>query len=262
MDNTSFIPKKIAIKETWGQLHGCSLPLALAAFCQEKPGVTLLIAPDHLAARQLKDELQFFLTDGKPSHEILLFPDWETLPYDHFSPHQDIISERLYTLSRLQQGPSHAIAIVAASTLMHRICPPSFLNQHALVLREGQLLLLEPFREQLMNAGYRAVNQVLEHGEFAVRGGLIDVYPMGSAWPYRIERFDDTIDSLRRFDPDNQRTIEKISTIDVLPAREFPLNEASTSQFRRTFRERFSGNPSQCPIYTAISEGRFPNGIE
>jgi transcription-repair coupling factor (superfamily II helicase) len=262
MDYTSFIPKKSARKETWGQLHGCSLPLALAAFCQEKQGVKLIIAPDHVSARQLKHELSFFLDAHQPAHEILLFPDWETLPYDYFSPHQDIISERLYTLNRLQQAPQHAIVIAAVSTLMHRLCPPSFLNQHVLILNEGETLKLDAFRKQLIDAGYRSVHQVLEHGEFAVRGGLIDIYPMGSAWPYRIERFDDTIDSLRRFDPDNQRTIEKLTSIQVLPAREFPLNEVSTSLFRRLFREHFTGNPSQSSIYTAISDGHYPNGIE
>ena len=261
MNNAVFIPEQIGNKEIWGQLHGCSLSLALAAFCQKKPGVKLLITPDHLSAHGLQEELKFFLGEQN-AHEILLFPDWETLPYDHFSPHQDIISERLLTLSRLQQAPEDAIVITAVTTLMHRLCPPSFLNQHALTLKTGQTLNLELFRQQLINAGYRAVNQVLEHGEFAVRGGLIDLYPMGSALPYRIERFDDTIESLRCFDPDNQRTIKKITAIQVLPAREFPLHETSTNRFRQTFREQFPGNPSQCSIYRAISEGVFPNGIE
>ena len=174
MNNAVFIPEQIGNKEIWGQLHGCSLSLALAAFCQKKPGVKLLITPDHLSAHGLQEELKFFLGEQN-AHEILLFPDWETLPYDHFSPHQDIISERLLTLSRLQQAPEDAIVITAVTTLMHRLCPPSFLNQHALTLKTGQTLNLELFRQQVINAGYRAVNQVLEHGEFAVRGGLIDL---------------------------------------------------------------------------------------
>ena len=190
-----------------------------------------------------------------------MFPDWETLPYDQFSPHQDIISERLYTLSRIQQV-SDAIVITSASTLMHRLCPPEFLNQYALMLKEGQKLDLAAFRNQLQQSGYHCVNKVLEHGEFALRGSIIDVYPMGCDLPFRIELFDDEIESLREFDTETQRTIEKISQINVLPAREFPLNEQSQLLFRHAFRELFPGNPSQCPIYEAISAGQFPSGIE
>ena len=261
MSNSILLPAKIESKQTWGQLYGCSLPLLLAEYCQHTPGVKLLVAPDNLAASQLLDELQFFLSTHDDTNEILLFPDWETLPYDQFSPHQDIISERLATLSRLQQA-THAIIISAASTLMHRLCPPSFINQHGLTLQTGQTLAIHPFRHQLQEAGYHCVNKVLEHGEFAIRGSIIDLYPMGSGFPFRIELFDDEVDSLRRFDPDTQRTIEKIKQIQVLPAREFPLNEQSIAFFRRAFRDQFSGNPSQCPIYTAVSENQFPNGIE
>ncbi|MFZ4077376.1 MAG: transcription-repair coupling factor, partial [Legionellaceae bacterium] len=256
------LPERKKGKETWGNLQGCSLPLALATLCQNTPGVKILITPDHLSASGLLDDLNFFLDQTKKKQQVLIFPDWETLPYDTFSPHQDIISDRLYTLSRLQQAPPDLIVIAAASTLMHRLCPTDFLAQHALLLQEGQTFHLNTFREHLLHAGYRCVNQVLEHGEFAVRGGLIDVYPMGSPLPYRIERFDETIDSLRCFDPESQRTIEKTSSIHVLPARECPMNDKSIAQFRRHFRERFEGNPSQCPLYESISDGHFPNGIE
>ena len=261
MANPILLPPRIELKQIWGQLYGSSLTLALAEYCQYTAGVKLLVAPNNLAAAQLLAELQFFLEKENNSQEILLFPDWETLPYDQFSPHQDIISERLYTLSRLQQT-TNAIVISAASTLMHRLCPPQFITQHGLVLSEGQTVDIDQFRQQLQQAGYHCVNKVLEHGEFAVRGAIIDLYPMGSALPFRIELFDDVVDSLRRFDPESQRTIEKISQIHVLPAREFPLNEQSIALFRRTFREQFSGNPSQCPIYEAVSLGQFPSGIE
>ncbi|ARG97858.1 transcription-repair coupling factor [Legionella micdadei] len=247
-------------RQTWGQLYGCSLPLAIAEFCQEKAGIKLLITPDNLTAGQLLEELRFFLGEND-KHELLLFPDWETLPYDQFSPHQDIISERLSTLSRLQQS-TNAIVISSVSTLMHRLCPPQFLHHHALALKEGQTLNLDHFRHQLTQAGYHSVNKVLEHGEFAIRGAIIDVYPMGSSMPFRIELFDEEIESLRQFDTETQRTVSKISEIQVLPAREFPLNEQSITLFRRAFRERFSGNPSQCPIYEAVSDAQFPSGIE
>lgn len=248
-------------KQIWGQLYGSSLALALAEYCQQTPGIKVLIAQDNLSASQLQNELQFFINPEGTPQELLFFPDWETLPYDQFSPHQDIISERLYTLSRIQRV-TDAVVITSASTLMHKLCPPEFLNQYALMLKEGQKLELNAFRNQLQQSGYHCVNKVLEHGEFALRGSIIDVYPMGSGLPFRIELFDDEIESLREFDTETQRTIEKITHINVLPAREFPLNEQSQILFRRAFRELFQGNPSQCPIYEAVSEGQFPSGIE
>lgn len=248
-------------KQIWAQLQGSSLPLALAEYCQQTPGIKLLIAQDNLSANQLQAELEFFLDQQHAPQELLFFPDWETLPYDQFSPHQDIISERLYTLSRIQQV-TNAIVITSTSTLMHRLCPAEFLNQYALMLKEGQKLDLTAFRNQLQQSGYHSVNKVLEHGEYSVRGSIIDVYPMGSGLPFRIELFDDEIESLRKFDTETQRTIEKITAINVLPAREFPLNEQSQLLFRRAFRELFPGNPSNCPLYEAISAGQFPSGIE
>lgn len=250
-----------AKKQIWGQLYGSSLSLALAEYCQNTAGIKLLVTTDNLSASQLEQELRFFLDDKKQPQDLLLFPDWETLPYDQFSPHQDIISQRLYTLSRIQQS-SNAIIISSASTLMHRLCPPAFLNQYALMLKKGQSLNLDAFRHQLEQAGYRCVNKVLEHGEFAVRGSIVDLYPMGSSMPYRIELFDDEIESLRQFDTESQRTIEKIKEINILPAREMPLNDQSIALFRRTFREHFSGNPSHCQVYESISDGQFPSGIE
>jgi len=261
MLTSTLLPQPTPAKQIWGQLYGSSLALALAEYCQQTNGVKVLIAQDNLSASQLQNELQFFLNPEGTPQELLFFPDWETLPYDQFSPHQDIISERLYTLSRLQQV-TDAIVITSASTLMHRICPPEFLHQYALMLKEGQKLDLTVFRNQLQQAGYNCVNKVLEHGEYALRGSIIDVYPMGSGLPFRIELFDDEIESLRQFDTETQRTIEKISEINILPAREFPLNEQSQLLFRRVFRELFAGNPSQCPIYEAITDGQFPAGIE
>lgn len=248
-------------KQTWGQLPGCSLSLALSDYCQQQSGISLLVAPDNLRASQLIDELRFFLPDDASAAELLFFPDWETLPYDQFSPHQDIISERLATLSRLQHS-KNAIVISSVSTLMHRLCPPQFLHQHAFVLSQGQTLDLQAFRQRLQQAGYRNVNKVLEHGEFALRGSIIDVFPMGSTAPFRIELFDDEIDSLRQFDTETQRTITKIEHIELLPAREFPLNETSIALFRRNFREQFSGNPGLSSIYEAVSNGQYPAGIE
>jgi transcription-repair coupling factor (superfamily II helicase) len=260
MSKSILIPSSHDIKRVWEQLPGCSLALALAEFCENTPGIKLIITEDHQTADQLMAELAFFLPE-KSQQELMLFPDWETLPYDQFSPHQDLISERLSTLSRLPQSPQ-AIVLAATSTLMHRLCPPSFLTKHGLVLEENQDLDLHAFRERLQEAGYQLVNKVLEHGEFALRGSIIDLYPMGSRLPFRIELFDCQIDSLRSFDPETQRTIEKLKSIQILPAHECPLNEESISRFRRKFREQFSGNPSQSPIYEAVSQGQFLNGID
>jgi transcription-repair coupling factor (superfamily II helicase) len=253
------LPENRATKQVWGQLYGCSLSLALAEFCKASPNVKLIVTPDNLSASQLQEELSFFL--DKKEHEILMIPDWETLPYDQFSPHQDIVSERLFTLSRLQTA-TNSIVIAAINTLMHHLCPKDFLNQYAFVLKIGQNLQVDAFRNHLQQAGYYCVNKVLEHGEFAIRGSIIDLFPMGSRFPYRIELFDNEVESLRLFDPENQRTIEKIQSINILPAKEFPTNESSISNFRRTFRENFSGNPSNCPLYESVSNGTFPGGIE
>lgn len=257
---TILLSKVNHLNQTWDTLYGCSLPLVLSEFCEQTPGIKLLITPDNLSSNQLLDEIRFFLGSNS-AHEILHFPDWETLPYDQFSPHQDIISERLQTLSRIQQT-NNAIVVSAASTLMHRLCPPKFLTRYGLSLQQGQKLDIQQFRLHLQEAGYHSVNKVLEHGEFAIRGSIIDLYPMGSSQPFRVELFDDEIDSLRRFDPENQRTIEKIEQIHVLPAHEFPMDEASITQFRRSFRETFTGNPSHCPVYEAVSNGQCPGGIE
>jgi transcription-repair coupling factor (superfamily II helicase) len=253
------LPQTLPKKAVFGQLQGCSLSIALAEFCQQTSTPKLIITEDYASAYQLQTELSFFLNHQQT---ILFFPDWETLPYDHFSPHQDIISERLSTLNTLVQNPKNQIVIATTSTLLHRLCPKSFLKQHVLQLKEGQTLHPEQFRNELIDAGYRAVNQVLEHGEFAVRGGIMDLFPMGHHHPFRIECFDNQIESLRRFDTDTQRTVEKISQIDILPAREFPLNETSIAQFRKMFREEFTGNPSACDIYSSVSEGHYPSGIE
>ena len=248
-------------KPIWGQLYGSALPLALAEYCQQTTGIKLLITPDNWSAKQLLDELQFFLKDSPVAQDIFVFPDWETLPYDQFSPHQDIISDRLSTLSRIQYS-TDAIIISCASTLMHKLCPPSFVQQHSLNLKCQQRINLESFRQQLIHSGYHSVNSVLEHGEFAIRGSILDLFPMGSHYPFRIELFDDTIESLRRFDPETQRTIDKMDSINILPAREFPLSQEGISLFRQAFRSEFSGNPSQYPLYDAVTSRQIPSGIE
>lgn len=261
--NLSAFPKvlsNIPSKMRWGQLHGASLALALAEQF-ENSQTHLVIAPNHLVATHLLNQLKFLWHDLAHAPNIYLFPDWETLPYDHFSPHQDIVSDRLNILNQLQQNKP-MVLIVAVSTMMHYLPPASFLNRHTFVLKKNESFVLEPFRKRLVDAGYHAVSNVLEHGEFAVRGGLFDIFPTGSRVPFRIERFGDTVESIRVFDPETQRTIKQLELIHILPARECPIDQQGISQFRDAFRENFSGNPSQYPIYDMVSQGKFPQGIE
>lgn len=243
--------------KVWQQLHGSALPIALSEYCAQTPGVQLILCTDNLQANQLAEEIAFFLTDK----ELLTLPDWETLPYDQFSPHQDIISERLYCLNRLRQS-DHLVVVTSVNTVMHALCPPVFLDKQVFSLKIGQSIAIERLRHQLQSVGYRCVNKVMEHGEFTVRGSIIDIYPMGSTDPFRIELFDAEIESLRFFEVETQCTINKVEQIHILPAREFTLSEEAISFFRKNFREQFSGNPTQCSIYEAISNREYPAGVE
>lgn len=246
---------------TWTNLSGSSLALAISRLAETYPGPLILIAPDTTSALQLEESLHFFLKDSELSLPIYHFSDWETLPYDRFSPHQDITSQRiltLYHLPHLERG----IVIAAVNTLMQRLPPYDFIASHCLFLDVGQKLELDAFRKHLQQGGYRLVSQVLEHGEYAIRGSLLDVFPMGSQSPYRIDLFDNEIEAIRIFDPETQLSSEKIQQIQLLPAREFPLTEESITQFRQSWRTTFQNNPNLCPVYTDISEGIIPAGID
>ncbi|MEW8624180.1 MAG: transcription-repair coupling factor [Candidatus Thiodiazotropha sp.] len=243
----------------WGGLHGCSGSLAIANAAQNYPGIILVVTPDMQSATRLESELRFFLGEGEIP--VINFPDWETLPYDLFSPLPELISQRLLTLQRLplmQQG----LLVTPVSTLMQRLAPQRFLDAHCLVIKTGEVLNIESTRRRLESSGYQCVSQVFSHGEFAVRGSLLDIYPMGSQKPYRIDLFDDEIDSIRTFDPENQRSLEKVEAIEMLPAREFPLDDEGIQQFRRNYRIHFEGDLQQSLIYQDVSEGRIPSGLE
>jgi len=244
---------------SWTRLAGDSLPLALAHAASRTTGPLAVIMPDMQSAEVLQEQLKFFLTGDAVG--IQAFPDWETLPYDTFSPHQDIISERLATLNHLAEM-RQGVLIIAVTTLLQRLPPRGFLYQHSLILRRGQQLDLDAMRTRLDSAGYRCVSQVMEHGEFAVRGSLLDLYPMGSPLPLRIDLFDAEIDSIRTFDPESQRSLAEQDAVNLMPAREFPLDEEGIRGFRQRFRASFEGNPQDCPIYREISQGITPGGIE
>ncbi|MEO4046380.1 transcription-repair coupling factor [Pseudomonas sp. CAU 1711] len=244
-------------KQHWGNLPGAALSLAIAEAASAARRFTLLLTADSQSAERLQEELAFFA----PDLPVLHFPDWETLPYDVFSPHQDIISQRIATLYRLPEI-KHGVLVVPIATALHRLAPTRFLLGSGLLLDVGQKLDVEEMRARLEAAGYRCVDTVYEHGEFAVRGALIDLFPMGSDSPYRIDLFDDEIETLRTFDPETQRSVDKVESIRLLPAREFPLEKKAVSDFRGRFRERFDVDFRRCPIYQDLASGITPSGIE
>ncbi len=208
-------------------------------------------------AQRLQEEIRWFA----PELNVCLFPDWETLPYDAFSPHPDLVSERLATLYQLARG-QFQIVLAPLSTALYRLAPPSFLLAHTFFLKQGEKFDEAAFREQMKQGGYTHVNQVYAPGEFSIRGGLIDLFPMGSVLPYRIDLFDNDIETLRAFDVDTQRSLYPVKDIRLLPAREFPLDETGIKLFRQQFRESFEGDPSRSKLYKDVSNGLAPAGIE
>jgi transcription-repair coupling factor (superfamily II helicase) len=214
-------PSKTTQHSCWGQLHGCAQDLLIANTANEYKGLIVLVTPDTHQAYTAEANIKFFSSLSQQQN-IHIFPDWETLPYDVFSPHEDLISERLkalYTLGSLEQG----ILIVPVSTLMQQLPPVDYIRSNTLIVKVGDTLDIEKMRIQFNEAGYRHVTQVMEHGEYSTRGSLIDLFPMGSNTPYRIDLFDDEVETIRSFNPEDQRTIEKINQIELLPAHEFPL---------------------------------------
>ena len=242
------------------QIPGCGLALLLVQQAQQKQQPLVIITADIHQADQLRDEIRFFYSGQDES--ILSFPDWETLPYDVFSPHQDIISERLTTLYRLPAIKPGQILILPVATLLQRICPRSFIQQHVLLLDKGQKLHMDDFRHNLERGGYVCVSQVMAHGEFAIRGSILDVFPSGHELPFRVDLFDDEIDSIRRFDPESQRSLDTIDSIHILPAREFPFSKEAITAFRSRYREAIAGDPMRSLVYENISQGIMPGGIE
>ncbi len=257
---TPLLAQRPGEKLTWNHLCGSAPGLAITHAAAKHDGPLVVITPDTPSATQLEYELRFFIHNSKEL-AILPYPDWETLPYDIFSPHQDIVSQRLATLYRLPNAKK-SIVIAPVSTLMHRLAPKTYLEANSFLLDTGQTINMDHYRSRLETAGYQCVPQVMEHGDFAVRGSILDLYPMGSEQPYRIDLFDEEVESIRTFDPETQRSIAKVAHISLLPAREFPLSKDAISLFRRQYRETFSGDPTQSSIYRDVSNGLAPAGIE
>jgi transcription-repair coupling factor (superfamily II helicase) len=237
-------------------LHGSADALALAKLARAGRPLAIFTATA-ADAQRLLEEMPFF----DPALRIRLFPDWETLPYDPLSPHQDLVSERLATLYQLTQRALD-VAIVPVTTALYRLAPVEYLAARSFFFKQGARLAPDDLRRQLVTAGYSHVTQVVAPGEYCVRGGLIDLFPMGSAVPYRIELDDDLVETIRSFDVDSQRSIYKVNEVRLLPAREFPLDEEGQTRFRRSFREAFEGDPSRSRVYKDVSKGVVAAGIE
>ena len=258
---TAFFQPDIPTQPNDHKILGNVLPgadaLAISEIAEQNQNLTVVVTPDTRIAVRLSRVLSEL-----SSQNVCLFPDWETLPYDTFSPHQEIISSRLSVLFHLQNAKK-GIFLLPISTLMQRLCPPQYLQHNVLLIKKGDRLVIDKMRLQLEAAGYRAVEQVLEHGEYAVRGALLDLFPMGSAVPFRLDFFDDEIDSIRTFDVDTQRTLDEINSINLLPAHEFPTDDKGIEFFRAQFRETF-GEIRRDPehIYQQISKGTLISGIE
>ena len=246
-------------KQHWGELRAAGRALAVAEAALDYSGLTMLVTETARQAAEQTRALQFFTAEQQLP--IYSFPDWETLPYDIFSPHQDIISQRLQTLANLPSA-RQGIIVVPLSTLMHRIAPTDFVASHSFSYTIGEELDRTQLQDQLGRAGYRRVDTVFEHGEFAFRGSIIDIYPMGEKNPFRIDLLDDEIESLRRFDPESQRTTETVNQLLLLPAREFPTDSEATNRFLNNWHDHFDHDPGQCSIYNDIKDGIAPQGIE
>lgn len=252
------LPTGTGARRNWAGLTGCGESLGLASLRALHPDFWLIIVPNVARAESLEAELRYFL--GTQAG-LAVFPDTEVLPYDTFSPHQDLTSKRLMVLRDIAAGQINTL-VVAASTLLPRLAPTRYIGAYSIAISAGQKLRPEQLRLQLETAGYQRVAQVMEHGDFAVRGSLLDFYPMGSAQPLRIDFLDDEIESLRAFDPDTQLSGAVVASLETLPAREMPVDAEAIKQFRQAYRRRFEGNPARSIIYREVSEGRMPGGIE
>ena len=242
----------------WTDLSVTADSLAIANAAQESPGWLVVVTDSTQTSLRLEREIPFFLAPDSP---VVYFPDWETLPYDVFSPLSEIVSKRLRTLYQLQQ-PGRGVLIVSAPTLLQRLAPHAAVLSQCFELDVGDQLNLDSMRQRLDYLGYQSVSHVQQHGEFSIRGSILDLFPMGHGIPYRIELFDDEIESIRTFDVDSQCSIEKADAIRLFPAREFPMDEAGISRFRQQFLDRFPNSSNRNRLYQDVSRGIAPAGIE
>ncbi|HEY4091185.1 MAG TPA: transcription-repair coupling factor [Luteibacter sp.] len=251
------LPANAKTRRYWAVPHGSAWALEVAEAARTHEGLLVVVTRDTRSADNLESELGVFAGELP----VLHFPDWETLPYDVFSPHPEVVSQRIATLYRLP-SVKRGVLVVPVATLMQRIAPRTHITGSGLVLRKGQKLDISAEQRRLEAAGYRNVPQVAEPGDFAVRGALIDIYAMGASEPYRIELFDDEIESIRTFDTETQRSQQQVEGVDLLPAREFPVTDEAAKAFRVALRDRFPIDVRRCPLYQDMKEGVTPGGIE
>ncbi|MEW4982240.1 MAG: transcription-repair coupling factor [Cycloclasticus sp.] len=252
------LPKNKKQSLNWGQFDGCADALTISNAALSSEQLLLVICTDTQSALRLEREVPFFLTKEIP---VIYFPDWEVLPYDSFSPLGETISERLATLYNLQ-SLKHGILIITAACLLQRLAPREQLLSACFSLSTGDTLNIEQTRLNLDKLGYQNVHSVQEYGEYSVRGSILDMFPMGSKKPYRIDLFDDEVESIRTFDTESQRSSDKVDSVQLFPAREFPINDKSIQLFRQQFRETFPSVSDKNPLYQQVSKGNIPNGIE
>ena len=263
------MPTRTGDQITWHGLSGTSPILAVSEFCaalkqqnaSDQAELTVIVTAEPAATDQWAAGIRFFQSAWDSADEILRFPDWETLPYDAFSPHQDITSERLACLQQLRDNP-RGILIVPAATLLQKIAPTSFLDGACFDLRRGQVFDTENQRLRLEGAGYQATDTVTERGQYAVRGAVMDIFPMGAGLPIRIDLFDNEIDTLRTFDPDTQLSVDQIDELVILPGKEFPFDDAAVARFRDQWHNAFNVDVRRCSIYQDVSSYIAPNGVE
>jgi transcription-repair coupling factor (superfamily II helicase) len=252
----TIIPKKAGDIINWGQIEGSLLAHSIAQAAKQFSGLTLVVANSGAHSLSLSEELRYFF-DGK----VFNLPDWETLPYDYFSPHQDIISERLSTLVKLPKA-KNSILVIPALALQLRLPPSDYILGHSFSIKVGETLNLEELKSNLISSGYQAVDSVFEHGEFCVRGAILDIYPMGSDQPFRLELFDDEVETIRWFNPENQRSTESVDKIELLPAKEVPLDKNGIRCFKQRWFDFFDTDPKQSPLYMDVTKKIPPGGIE
>lgn len=253
------IAKKPGSLRVWSGLSGCGDALALAHAVKADQSLYLAVTADAQSAVRLEQDIRYFLGEQR---KVLHFPDWETLPYDMFSPLPEIVSERLRCLVDLQSVQQGGILIAPVATLMQRLSPRSHVLGNAFSLKPGDRLDLGETRSRLESVSYLCVQQVMQHGEFAVRGSILDLFPMGSDVPFRVELFDDEVESIRTFDPETQRSSEKVAEVSLFPAREFPFDKAAIQRFRQKFRDLFPETNVGKVLFQEVSQGVLPGGID
>lgn len=255
---TASLPTKKHPTKYWGQLYGCARSLVISDALDQHEGLVVVLTVDTLSSSAIFNETRFF---NQNQIDFLSFPEWETLPYDIFSPHEDIVSDRITALHKLPRI-TRGVLVLPIATCMQRVAPKNFISEVALHIKVGKTLTLDELRSALSASGYHHVSQVMTRGEFTVRGSIVDFFPMGSNHPYRVELFDDEIETIRTFDVEKQTSLEKLSEINLLPAHEFPSHEQAIRAFRRRYREKIEGDPNKSIIYKEVSQGNFPPGIE